>query len=341
MYRLRTWPIMLCLAAVAAKAQPVITAADAPQDGQQYTYLPGTYDPLTASGPNATWDLSAVAAAGEGQIVSFIDAAAAGHAGLFPSSNIVLLDGTGESYLRKDASGLYRAGYFQQLNGLQLQITYSDEELMLPYPCAYNTAYTDSFTYTYPYLQNVVHGGGRRTYTADAFGSVVLPYGQVDNVLLLRGVTATSETLAPDDYLTVENTVFLYRPGLSYFLLMARNIVRYHNGEQTGTGMGMTYLSEQAFAGIAGPEAQAIGVEAWPVPARNQMNVRYGLAGGRRVELQLVDATGRTVRTQLEQTGATGLQQAMLNVQGLPAGIYLLTVSDGQGQRGTCRVAVE
>jgi hypothetical protein len=67
---------------------------------------------------------------------------------------------------------------------------------------------------------------------------------------------------------------------------------------------------------VAGNEAAAPSLLAWPVPARHSLWVRYD--AGAEARLQLRDATGRVVRQ------LTFRQQTQLDVSSLPAGVYYL-----------------
>jgi len=71
---------------------------------------------------------------------------------------------------------------------------------------------------------------------------------------------------------------------------------------------------------VAGSEAAAPSLLAWPVPARHLLWVRYDAAT--EVRLHLRDATGRVVRQLTLQ------QQTQLDISNLPAGIYYLQVAD-------------
>lgn len=326
--------------ATALMAQPVMDQVDAPQDGDQLWYMPASHVAITTTGEDVIWDLSSLST-GEEQMLSFLDPAVTGHGAEYPTSNVVLTDGAVQMYLRTDATGIYTVGQYQATSGFQLRIHFSDEELVLPYPCTYNTAFADTSTYSYPFQGDTVHGGGSKAYTVTGFGSLVLPYDTIHNVLMLTGTSSGVESVPGTIYHSVSDMVIFYRPGIPYYVLSASEFSSYVNGELQQTGSSLYYLSQSTFAGLQEHASEAIGVEAWPVPARDLLNVSYGLAGGHKVSIQLYDASGRQVRALQEVTGGSGIQRTVLDVQGLSSGIYLLHVTDDHGQRGTRRVVIE
>lgn len=136
--------------ATALMAQPVMDQVDAPQDGDQLWYMLTSHVAITTTGEDVMRDLSSLAT-GEEQLLSFLDPAVTGHGAEYPTSNVVLTDGAVQMYLRTDATGIYTVGQYQATSGFQLRMHFSDEELVLPYPCTYNTAFADTSTYSYPF----------------------------------------------------------------------------------------------------------------------------------------------------------------------------------------------
>lgn len=67
-----------------------------------------------------------------------------------------------------------------------------------------------------------------------------------------------------------------------------------------------------------------------PNPAYDQVSVYYSLAQDNGIELQLADITGRIVKQLRIENEIAGRHKIMLDVSGLNAGNYLLTLSSGQ-----------
>lgn len=331
---------LLLLPTIGLWAQPVIDQADAPEVGDVLSYIPTTFVAITDTGAGITWDLSMLGN-GTPASITFLDPAATGHESAFPTANLALDDGNSYLYLRKDATGLYSVGLFRQMSGFQLQAGYTNEEMLLPYPCTYQTAFTDTFAYSYLYQGNTVQGNGYKAYSAVGFGTLQLPYATIQNVLMLRGTSTTEEVLPGTDYIGHVNEVVFYRPGIKYFLLRAVQTSSSINGQPGQPGAGLYYATPEVFAGLKADGPEAIGIDAWPVPATQRLNISYGVGRDRKVKVELLDATGKTVRYLEERTHADGIHSTGLDVEGLPAGIYLLSITDGQGLRGTRKVVIE
>ena len=321
-------------------AQPVIDESFTPQDGDVFTYTASTYTPITLTGENVLWDLSSLIP-GAGSSLTVVDPTATGYSDLYPTATLALDGGTVIQFMRADASGIYIEGVYRDFGSQVIQIQYSDESLFLPYPCAYNTAFADSFTYAYTFTGGTVNGGGNNAYTANGFGTLVLPYDTIYNVLKLTGIDTSFESIPGQSYVTVSHQVYFYKPGLHYFLLSAADISQRVNGGPPQTANSLFYMSEGMFTKVGEQAQQAIGMDVWPVPARDQLNVSYGLAGDHQVNIGLYDATGRSVRAVQARTAASGIQATSLDVKGLPAGIYLLKVTDDHGQSGSRKVVIE
>lgn len=332
---------VLSMAAATLAAQPAMTTADIPQPEDGFTYFISSFVPITPNGPDAQWDLSMAEELMGPLQVFYVAPGATGFEAQFPTATIAEDDGTDFIFMRQDDEGLYVVGRRLVVSGVALMVHYSDEQLVLPYPCTFNTSFTDSFEYDYTYQGQTATGTGDLQYTADGFGTLLMPYGPIENVLMLTGNYAVEESLGANTARSEVDHVVFYRPGISRFVAQTQYFTQYQNGTMTGSGGNLMYMAGDFFTSIGGDAGLAIGVEAWPVPARDLLNVRYGLGGGHRVHLRLVDNTGKMVREMEQHTAWPGIQQAALDVRDLPAGIYLLNIMDDHGQRGTCRVVVQ
>ncbi|MBS1938251.1 MAG: T9SS type A sorting domain-containing protein [Bacteroidetes bacterium] len=332
---------LACFFNCGAFAQPLIDLGSAPAAGQQHVYLTENFFQLEEQGETMHWDLSGLGVI-DSSVTTYENPELTPYGDDFPLSNITqqlnLLD---YDYFRYDQTGFYRVGQVLDVTGVPIHVHYTDEERILPYPCTYGTVYGDSFSYSYSYLGTNVLGTGLRTFNANAYGTLQLPYGTISNILMLSGDQAWRETYGMNVDNGINHIAYLLRPGMSSFILSAKKTVWYHNGVQQPTDSALSYLSEGSFVGLNESLVQAIGVEAWPVPARTKLTVNYGLAGGRLATIALRDAVGNVVRNMRVTMRSSGIQQVTMEIEGLAPGLYLLSVTDDKGQRGTCKVVVE
>lgn len=322
------------------RAQPTINLSDAPQVDDVFPYINVGHVPITETGADVVWDLSNLAT-GTAQDLPCEAPDATAYGDQYPTATLALDAGSTISFMRTDPTGLYAVGVYKDLGSLSIQIHFTDEQLIMAYPCTYGTTFSDPYAYTYTYPGGTVNGTGHGSYAADGFGTLVLPYDTIHNVLKLSGTDTVSESIPGTSYVTAVQQVYFYKPGIHYYVLSATQLSVSVNGGAPQQSAGISYLAPAMFSGIHAEQVQAIGVEAWPNPANGSVNIAYGVAGGLQVEMDLFDALGNCVRTQRTATTLPGIQQKRFDLQGLPEGIYLLQVSDSHGQRGTCRVVVQ
>ncbi|MCI1188603.1 T9SS type A sorting domain-containing protein [Hymenobacter sp. DH14] len=88
---------------------------------------------------------------------------------------------------------------------------------------------------------------------------------------------------------------------------------------------GLVRLRDANVLAVAGPQPLLARTEAWPVPARGQLHLALAAEAHPR-QVQLLDALGRSVLTQLLTTA-----ECTVNTAALPAGVYLLRVDYATG----------
>lgn len=86
------------------------------------------------------------------------------------------------------------------------------------------------------------------------------------------------------------------------------------------------------------PQARTLALTAWPNPARDNLEVEFTLAGGSRARLDLLDISGRRVRS-FEARGAGPHIAKVANLGDIAPGVYLLRLQEGNAVR-TTRVAL-
>lgn len=338
--KLHAISLLACLVAtLSVQAQPVLDLSDAPEPEHLLTYRQGNFIALDAAGEDQVWDASTVADGSGQTTIMFISPAASGFGSQFPSATVATETGGNILFERADANGRYVVGQYIVINPLQLIIPYSDEQLVMPYPCTFNTAFTDSFAYAYTVQGTSATGRGQVDYVADGYGTLILPQGPLTNVLKLTGSYVGVETSGTNTFRTEVQEVAFYKPGLPDFVLRSQQIVQYNNGAPAGSGSVLQYLDADNFVGMEASAATGDGLRAWPVPASDVLRVEYKAIPGSRLQITLIDALGRNVRAM--DLDATSAAAAELDVKELPRGLYLLQASDGEGRRAVRQIVVE
>ena len=86
-------------------------------------------------------------------------------------------------------------------------------------------------------------------------------------------------------------------------------------------------------------EHEMISFKAYPVPARDRLNIEYEVRSGEKVEITLTDLSGRTIAVITPEEELSGTQTASIPTGELPEGIYFVRYS-GDGERFTRKIMV-
>ncbi|MBK8499979.1 MAG: T9SS type A sorting domain-containing protein [Flavobacteriales bacterium] len=81
-------------------------------------------------------------------------------------------------------------------------------------------------------------------------------------------------------------------------------------------------------------------LRAWPNPAADQLQVAFNLRAAERIQLDLIDPLGRTVRELASGMQAPGIRTVEVALDDLPAGLYTIRLRSA-GQQQALRVVVE
>ncbi|MCO6484125.1 MAG: T9SS type A sorting domain-containing protein [Flavobacteriales bacterium] len=100
-------------------------------------------------------------------------------------------------------------------------------------------------------------------------------------------------------------------------------------------------MLDQSAVGIREALAQAIGIDLYPNPASGSVDLVCGSLAAGGATVQVVDQTGGVVQQASLRTRAPGLQRSTLYIEGLPAGIYLVRITDASGAFGTKRLVIQ
>lgn len=84
-------------------------------------------------------------------------------------------------------------------------------------------------------------------------------------------------------------------------------------------------------ADIGQPTAEQVHVRLFPNPAEEWSRLRYTLERPGHVRISIHDAAGRTLDHVLDRARPAGAHEQLLDLRGLPASPYIVTITTGQG----------
>ena len=316
------------LVAASALAQPTLSHEALPVTGTVYGYHDVPYLKPGNPGEGLRWDFSSLPI---GTIIPYVWATTdiAPGAGAFPSTSMVRqVPGEPASYFQRTDTGLLWIG------------TYSDTALLrfdppmreLALPCSMNDQWTDTGIVAVTGAGRIGIYKVRHSVKADAWGTLLMPYGVVENVLRVRS-----------------EWDLLDRRYLKY---PVRREVRY-SWYSDRTPMPLLVITERA--GWAPPDRilrwldgswrddpirlfQPIRLVAFPDPCDDMVTIDLPAARADRTILQLVDGMGNSARQWPVEFTSPETRRLVLEMNGVPAGSYTLTWTGTNGTLGNARL---
>ncbi len=296
---------------VSVNAQPTITAADFnPYIGYSvnfYTFTPFPFDGGPA-GAGVTWDFSQVSP-NDSVTANYIDPATTIHAASFPSATVAGdITGTGLEYVNANSNFIARAG----IDAGGVIMPYSDDEVIMNYPCTYTTTFTDSYTATFTAGGYIFYRQGTVDVNADAYGTLMLPWGSISTVLRLHLVeNYTDSTSFSFNSYTSDNYIYV-TPGTHYYLCNIASL----NNQFSGS-----YINQNSFTGLSKLDLNKF-LHISPNPATEYLNIDFA-ANEKILKTTITDITGKVVYS---DAGNFSMKNQQIAVDYLNAGFYLVNI---------------
>lgn len=327
---------LLVLAAFSpAAAQTLTDATTSFQPGESFLQHYSAYVSPGNAGANVTWNLSALTDDST-QVLSFVAPQGTPAYASFPASTVAQPSEGGDlTYFNCTANGVDLLG---TTAGADL-VVYQDGERILSYPCAFNSQWQDAFSASFTVLGLTIDRAGTITGNADGYGSVVLPYGTVSNVLRVRTTELYTDVTPFGDIGYDFDSYYYYKPGVHVPVAAVRDYAIDAFGNPQ-VAQSAEWLDE-SFVGMADAFRYAIGIDLFPNPTHTNVAVIFGADGAKGLRMELVDAAGRVVLRQDLGRVMAGIQRQDLDVSALAPGLYNVHISDGLGGQGVKRLVIE
>jgi hypothetical protein len=245
-----------------------------------------------------------------------VDPATTAEADSFPTATIAA----------QDTGGVYAYSAFTTSGGEFLGISipgqdpiiYSDPMTHVVFPCTYNTTWTDDFAADFSFGGVDFVRTGTVSATADAYGTLILPWGSISDVLRATYVEDYEDAGLITLSTHREYTYYMVA-GTHYPLVQVYSFTSTVLGNST-TITGAQWMDETSTQVATVPVTPRL--EAYPVPANDVLNVR--LDGDGPATLELLDAQGRPVMHR--SANGNGPRLVQMGTSNLSAGTYTLRV---------------
>lgn len=334
--------LLLVAAGLPALAQITITAADnLPAVGDTFLYNTAAYAAPPAGGDDVTFDYSALTTTGTTEFHWLAPSAYSG-AAAFPNADLAATNELDTFLYEVTGVGLERVAEHQHIvipfppTVIDLDVAHSNSILDLPLPLSNDDVWSD------PLEGTVTSDGSTGTRTglvqgeADAYGYILLPGGGAP-VPVLRVRTNLQETIqipignqmTPVSHKRMQHDY--YAPWLKMPILSVFTDTL--NAGLTVTESGIRYLAS-APVGLAEHMAADQGFGLFPNPMNDVVTITFSSAPGTGALLEVLDALGRTVRSE-RMGNRTWLS---LSLAGEEPGCYFVRLTDTQGRMTTQRL---
>jgi hypothetical protein len=300
-----------------------------PVPGEVLSFAGCTFVQQGPSGAGVEWEFTSLDVVNS-TTLSYISLQASGLASTFPTANVIQDNGGGDLVVYRSSAAAY-----EQLGSASPDdtATCADPFLIMSYPLTFGDAFDDVVDCIETAGSNTYAISGSASSVADGWGTITLPFGTVNNVLRVRRVQdLVSEEFTPATQIRIDDYSW-YRPGVHRALFTtARNRVTLF-GFLTLRDSASTVIQDLN-VGLDELVWHDIGVDAWPNPATDRLEVTFGLSAGHKVSIDVVDITGGLVRTTRRPTLVHGVQREVIDVAGLCPGAYMVRVTDETGATG-------
>ncbi|MBK8950356.1 MAG: T9SS type A sorting domain-containing protein [Flavobacteriales bacterium] len=328
--------LSLIVMTTAAHGQTLDNTNAVPPVGYNAVINSSTYAPPGNPGPMQTWNFANLTTTAS-NTVNHVTPASTGYISSFPSATVATSDPSGVfGFFQYTSQGGYLLGYHS--TAANVTIPYQNSEQIMKCPCSFNTTWTDNSSSSFTTSGIPASRSGTSTGIADGYGTLVMPYGTVSNVLRVKFTQDYSDDLGAFGVLEYDaETYQWWKPGTGVYLLVVSTLDVVSNGVPS-TQQFTSWLNGGP-VGLGEGDDPSIGIDLFPNPAAGRTTLRFGSIGGP-VQLRLFDHTGRAVLEQSLKAGM-GITDHELDLGGLPAGFYQVQLTARDGSTGVKRLVVE
>lgn len=319
--------------AMNAHAQPTLTfASNAPVVGTQYTlHYDGEYVSPGNAGAMQTWDLTGLATDSI-DVLEMVAPSSTTNGDQFPNATVAELSSPVTTYYQVTPEGISFAG---SDDGTSL-IVNAPMPKYVAFPCTMGSTWSTPHAAEFTYDDNEVFRSGTVSGHADGYGTVIMPWGTVDNVLRihLQNVMQDSLALFTMDY-TYDSYLY-YVPGQSYPLAeLVTATIDMGFGNPTVTQF--CRWTGEISTGVVAMPPTGNELSAYPNPTNDVVNFAVPTGMAANATVTVLDASGRAVQQErpVVMSGST----AQVDLRQLVPGIYTLVIADRDGARATAQVA--
>jgi hypothetical protein len=301
--------------------QPILTQANTqPIIGSQISAVSGTFngsDAISLTGANVQWDFSDLA--GNSNPIDIVQPSSTPYAGSVSGVNVALDYGNAFDYYSVTSSVFERKASYYAPN---YYFNFTNGQSILEFPCTYQSTFNDTYAASANLAGDMLERTGTMDAVADGYGSLILPWGTIENVLRLRVDETYDDIYNGTDQISGTQTTYLFfHPGAVYFLLSV------NLGEFTAPTF--TYMDESVLS-VNDRVSADFHSNVFPNPANDKLNIPIGIQD-QNAQINVFNSVGQCVYSNklMNDTGS----YFMLNTDDFKSDLYTLQILNEYGSR--------
>jgi hypothetical protein len=345
--------LAFCLGIIPAFSQITINQNDMPSQGDSmrvsYAAGVGSID-HTLSGPNYWWDFSSLVPYAQEEYrfnaptaIPFNFLSTLAFVNPTPDSLPVIgnVPSNFTDYFKNGSSGYRQNGLsfeYTPLTSFTIPVVFTQSDYVYRFPLNYGNMDTSDGAYAInfpplPYIGQTIH----RENNADGWGTLITPYG---TFMALRVVSTVQriDTISLDSVtgftiprpLEVEYKWLVN--GLKIPVLEIDAQVLFNAEVITNVVYRDIYRNTLPQVGVEEHQQLISGTSVYPNPVNDNCYVTYSMNGIAPVEIVLSDISGREVMNFGKETSMPGNNSRLLDLNGISAGTYMITIMAGDSR---------
>lgn len=339
-------------------AQITLTSeSNCPDINEKYevTLAMGLPDNYWKQGTNITWDFSNIS--GDSMSINYSDIKSSSQYLKFTSSNIVEYNSPSpliaENYYYKSETEYSITGHYIED---MARISYSDKREFIFYPITYGDSYNGTFSGVMEYLiygdDEKLNRGGTVKIIADAYGTLKLPYVDVENVLRIKSIYDYQDTYEGVEFYSYKDTIYTWWEASSKRLIA--NVSVGYQGVSDFPESFFLYEGQTSYITDIGVDSNdsddtedtdntdntdntansvndlnKYSYKIYPNPADEIINIEFDLANKSNGSIIIYNSIGALVKT-LKINNTVGLKTETIDVKDLSNGLYYIKIKLGE-----------
>ncbi|MEL7532864.1 MAG: T9SS type A sorting domain-containing protein [Bacteroidota bacterium] len=310
-------------------AQSTVTADFlVPEIGDSIYLSTIAYSPPDTIGGMQLWDYSNVIPLAT-NLTTIVDPMMAPSNVSFPEATFASMTQTQDTeFIQVTDSSYVRLG----VNTATVFIDYSVAETILKFPMQYQDTFRTEFRGQYESAGTTVYREGITRGEYDAYGTLILPWGTITDVVRIHLVSTTSDSVdlgsGPFFFNTTTDSYLWIKEGADFQLFGIYSV-------DSGTGALTQYAvfqEEPSFStAISDGRFKGARLKVYPNPAKEQITLDLQLEEAHQVSILIENQMGQVVKYLDQGLLGFGNHERAYDVSDLSAGVYFLRIQNEVG----------